>query len=337
MSLVNHYNKEGEASNMKAVIIERTCKAEEMLIKDVTIPEVKPGWVLVKVKAFGINRSEVSLRSYEADAPYIKLPRIPGIECVGEIADPSDSNFKTGQRVIALMGGMGRSFDGSYAEYALLPVSHVFNANTELDWAEMAAIPETFFTAYGSLFECLQIQPNDIILIHAATSALGFAAIQLAKSIGCAVIGTTRKEERLEVLKEIGADYAILDDGTLSKQVMQLFPSGITKVLELVGEAAIGETSKLLKKHGIICSTGQLGGASAQGFDVIKSIPNGVYLSSFYSNYPTQEIIDEIINHIKQYNLKPHISKVFALDEIAKAHLLMEQNKANGKIVVLVN
>lgn len=322
---------------MKAVVLEKTCRAEEMIIKDMPIPEVKPGWVLVKVKAFGINRSEVILRSYEADAPYIKLPRIPGIECVGEIADPSDSNFETGQHVIALMGGMGRSFDGSYAEYALLPVSHVFNANTELDWTEMAAIPETFFTAYGSLFECLQIQPTDIILIHAATSALGFAAIQLAKSIGCTVIGTTRKEERIKFLKEIGADFAILDDGTLSNQIMELFPSGITKVLELVGTTAIEETSKLLKKHGIICSTGQLGGSSSKGFDVIKSIPNGVYLSSFYSNYPTQEIIDKIFGYIKQYDLKPNISKVFTLDEIAKAHLLIEENKANGKIVVLVN
>jgi NADPH:quinone reductase and related Zn-dependent oxidoreductases len=322
---------------MKAVVLEGTCRAEEMIIKDVFIPKVKPGWVLVKVKAFGINRSEVSLRSYEAEQPYIKLPRIPGIECVGEIADPSDSKFKAGQRVVALMGGMGRSFDGSYAEYALLPVSHVFQANTDLNWSEMAAIPETFFTAYGSLFECLQIQPKDIVLIHAATSALGFAAIQLAKSIGCTVIGTTRKEERLEFLKEIGVDFAILDDGKLSKQVMKLFPNGITKVLELVGQAAIEETSKLLKKHGIICSTGQLGGSSTQGFDVIKSIPNGVYLSSFYSNYPTQEIMDEIFNHIKQYNLKPYISKVFTLDEISKAHLLMEQDKANGKIVVLVN
>jgi len=322
---------------MKAVVLERTCRAEEMIIKDVPIPEVKPGWVLVEIKAFGINRSEVILRNYEGDKPYIKLPRIPGIECIGEIVDSSDSNFKAGQRVVALMGGMGRSFDGSYAEYALLPISHVFEANTDLDWTEMAAVPETFFTAYGSLFDCLQIQSKDIILIHAATSALGFAAIQLAKSIGCTVIGTTRKEERLEFLKEIGADFAMLDDGTLSKQVMRVFPNGITKVLELVGEAAIEETSKLLKKHGIICSTGQLGGSSSKGFDVIKAIPNGVYLSSFYSNYPTQEIIDEIFDHINQYNLKPHISKVFTLDEIAKAHLLMEQNEANGKIVVLAN
>lgn len=320
---------------MKAVVLERACRAEEMIMKDVPIPEVKPGWVLVKVKAFGINRSEVSLRSYEADQPYIKLPRIPGIECVGEIADTSDSNFKAGQRVVALMGGMGRSFDGSYAEYALLPVSHVFSANTDLNWTEMAAMPETFFTAYGSLFECLQIQPKEIVLIHAATSALGFAAIQLAKSVGCTVIGTTRKEERLEFLKEIGADFAILDDGTLSKQVKKIFPNGITKVLELVGPSSIEETSKLLKKHGIICSTGQLGGGTVQGFDVIKSIPNGVYLTSFYSNYPTQEIMDEIFDFIKKHNFKPHISKVFTLDEISIAHLLIEQNKVNGKIIVL--
>lgn len=322
---------------MKAVVLEKTCKAEEMIIKNVPIPAVKPGWVLVKVKAFGINRSEVILRSYEADAPYIKLPIIPGIECVGDIEDPSDSNFKTGQRVVALMGGMGRSFDGSYAEYALLPVSHVFNANTEMNWNEVSAIPETFFTAYGSLFDCLQIQSEDILLIHAATSALGFAAVQLGKSIGCTVIGTTRKEERLKFLKEIGADFAMLDDGTLSEQVMKVFPNGITKILELVGSTAIEKTSKLLKKHGIICSTGQLGGSTSQGFDLIKSIPNGVYLSSFFSNYPTQEIIDKIFNHIKQYDLKPHISKVFTLDEISKAHMLMEENKANGKIVVLVN
>ncbi|MDS0524312.1 zinc-binding dehydrogenase [Clostridium sp. SHJSY1] len=322
---------------MKAVKLEKTCKAEEMIIKDIPIPEIKPGWVLVKIKAFGINRSEVIFRSYEANASYITLPRIPGIECVGEIVNPSDSNFKTGQHIVALMGGMGRSFDGSYAEYALLPVSHVFQVNTNLSWTEMAAVPETFFTAYGSLFDCLQIQSEDIILIHAATSALGIAAIQLAKSVGCTVIGTTRKEERLEFLKEIGADFSMLDDGTLSKQIRNVFPEGLTKVLELVGPTAIEDTSKLLKKHGIICSTGQLGGSALQRFDVIKSIPNGVYLSSFFSNYPTQEIIDEIFNHIKKYNLKPHISKVFTLDEIAKAHLLMEQNKANGKIVVLVN
>lgn len=319
---------------MKAVVLTGTCKPEEMKISNVKIPEVEPGWVLIKVKAFGLNHSELILRRYEADEPYIKLPIIPGIECVGEIADASDSRFQVGEKVVALMGGMGRSFNGSYSEYALLPASHVFTANTKLDWIEMAAVPETFFTAYGSLFDCLQIQKSDTLLIHGATSALGLAAIQLAKSIGCTVIGTTRKEERLEFLKEAGADYAMLDDGTLAKQVIKEFPSGITKVLELVGATAIKETANLLKKHGIICSTGQLGGNSRQDFDLIKMIPNGVYLSSFYSNYPSQEVMDKIFAMIDENQIKPVIGRIFKLEDIAQAHMLMECNNANGKVVV---
>ncbi|MCJ7813194.1 alcohol dehydrogenase catalytic domain-containing protein, partial [bacterium] len=143
---------------MKAVVLEKTCRAEELTVSIVPIPRVKPGWVLVKVKAFGVNRAEQIMRSVEADAPYISLPRIPGIECVGEISDPSDSQFNKGQRAVALMGGMGRSFDGGYAEYALLPNKNVFAVENDMSWEELAAVPETYFTSYGSLFECLQIK-----------------------------------------------------------------------------------------------------------------------------------------------------------------------------------
>ena len=167
------------------------------------------------------------LRSYEADEPYIKLPRIPGIECVGEIIDPSDSNLKPGQAVIALMGGMGRSFDGSYAEFALLPVSHVFTVERDLSWTELAAIPETYFTAYGSLFESLQLVPTDTIFIRGATSALGLASLQLAKNIGCLVAVSTRTAENIVLLKRYGADVVLLDDGTISRQFYDIFPKGI--------------------------------------------------------------------------------------------------------------
>jgi NADPH:quinone reductase-like Zn-dependent oxidoreductase len=140
---------------MKAIVLYKSCSPEELKISEVQVPEVKPGWVLIKVKAFGLNRSELMMRAYEADAPYITLPRIPGIECAGEIYDTSDSNFMKGQRVVALMGRMGRSFDGSYAEYTLVPSKNVFKVETTLGWEELAAIPETYFTAYGSLFDCL--------------------------------------------------------------------------------------------------------------------------------------------------------------------------------------
>lgn len=322
---------------MKAVVLERTCRAEELHVSEVPVPEVKPGWVLVKVKAFGLNHSELILRRYEADAPYIRLPRIPGIECAGEIAGPSDSNFKKGQRVVALMGGMGRSFDGSYAEYALLPAHHVFAVNNDMGWIELAAIPETWFTAWGSLFESLRIEPSDTLLIHGGTSALGLAAIQLAKSIGCTVYATTRKKERFELLKQQGADFPLLDDETLADRFRAVCPEGAVKMLELVRISGAAELTSFLARHGTVCVTGTLDHNAGSNFDPIKNIPSGAYLTSFYSNYPTQQIMDDIFAHILQHNLKPIIGRVFPFERIADAHLLMEQNAANGKIVVSIS
>jgi len=321
---------------MRAVILNGTCEPQDMKIAQMDSPKVKPGWVLVKVKAFGLNHSEIVLRKYEADAPYIKKPIVPGIECAGVIEDPSDSHFKKGEKVVALMGGMGRSFDGSYAEYALLPQTHVFSIETSLDWIKMAAVPETFFTAYGSLFECLQLKKDDILLVHGATSALGIAAIQLAKTIGCIVIGTSRKPERMEFLQSIGADHAFVDDDMLNTEILKLFPNGISKVLELVGPVAIPKKSMLLRKHGIICSTGQLGGTLRDGFDVIKNIPNGVYLTSFYSNYPSQKIMEDIFKMIEEHHIELVVGSVMKLNQIGTAHELMERNQANGKVVIQV-
>ena len=119
---------------MKAIVVDKCCKAEDLRVSEIPVPEIKPGWVLVKVYAAGLNHSEALLRKFEADQAYINTPIVPGIECVGEIADASDSQFQKGDKVIALMGGMGRSFNGSYAEYALLPESHVFKVDTNLDW-----------------------------------------------------------------------------------------------------------------------------------------------------------------------------------------------------------
>ncbi|MCR5772567.1 MAG: alcohol dehydrogenase catalytic domain-containing protein, partial [Butyrivibrio sp.] len=148
-------------NTMKAVVLDGPINVEDIFLKEKEVPEVVPGWVLVKVKAFGMNHSELILRHEEIKYDYIKKPIIPGIECVGEIADPSNSSFKAGDKVIAMMGGMGRSFDGSYAEYALLPAHHVFKIESNLKWSELAAIPETYFTAWGSLFECLQLRKED--------------------------------------------------------------------------------------------------------------------------------------------------------------------------------
>lgn len=315
---------------MKAVVIDKITPAANIRISEVEMPKIKPGWVLVKVKAFGLNHSEKILRLEEINESYIQKPVIPGIECVGIIEKPSDSNFKKGQKVISLMGGMGRSFNGSYCQYALLPAHHVFSIESSLMWEQLAAIPETFFTAWGSLFECLQLKQIDTLLIRGATCALGYAAIQIAKAIGCKVVATTHKESKLKYINN--ADEQILDEGILTGKIKD-----ITKVLDLVGPKSLKDSLTAVEKGAIVCNTGILGRVyELNNFDPIKDIPNGVYLTGFFSNYPTQQIIDDIFNFINKKNIIPNFVNVFDFENIKDAITAQDTGTVNGKIVVKI-
>ncbi len=314
---------------MKAVVLNGITRADDVKITRCKIPEVVSGWVLIKVKAFGLNHSEQILRLSEIKADYIQKPIIPGIECAGEVADASDTNFKIGQKVVALMGGMGRSYNGSYAEYALIPADHVFAVDTCLPWAKLGAIPETYFTAWGSLFECLNLKPAETLLVRGATCSLGYAAIQIAKSYGCKVIATTHKKEKLKLLDEIGADTAILDSGALYGKV------NADKALELVGPKTLRDTMRCIKRGGIVCNTGILGDVYyLDGFDPIKEIPNGVYLTGFFSNYPSASVIKEIVAFTEKHNIEPKIAKVFNFENINEAVKLQDSGGFDGKIVI---
>ena len=313
---------------MRAVVLDKITEGKDIVLSDVPIPEVRPGWVLIKVRAFGLNHSEKLLRLNEIRADYIQKPIIPGIECAGEIVDPSDSDLAAGQKVIALMGGMGRSFHGSYAEYALLPRKSVLTVDSSLSWEALGAVPETYFTAWGSLFECLHLTSDDTLLIRGATCALGYASIYIAKALGCKVVATTHREDKLPLIAE--ADKAVIDDGRLTGKVQ-----GITKALDLIGPRNLKDTLSAVEKGGIVCQTGLLGGVYAlNGFDPIKDIPNGVYLTGFFSNYPTQQIMDEIFTFLNEKKITPAIGKVFNFKDIRKALIAQDEGRINGKIVV---
>ena len=318
---------------MKAVVLTGRCEASEMKVSEIPVPKAQPGWILVMIHAAGLNHSEALLRMFEIENDYIQRPIVPGIECVGEVEDPSDSGLAKGDKVVALMGGMGRSFNGSYAEYALLPVSNVFKVNTDLSWIELAAIPETYFTAYGSLTECLLLQEGDILLVRGATSTVGLAAIQIAKALGATVIASSRRDTSFAKLKAIGADFCVIDDGNIAAQMTaNLRPN---KVLELIGPATLQDSLKCVSHPGYVCNTGILGNKfTVQNFDPIKYIPNGVFLTGFFSNFPTQEAIDGILRLLEASNQKPLYSKVFKLEEIAQAHTLLEKGGADGKIIL---
>lgn len=323
-----------ERMMMKAVLLHKPSSWEELKVSEVPVPKVKPGWVLIKVMAFGLNHSELVLRKNEIKADYIKKPVIPGIECVGFIEDKSDSHFENGDQVVALMGGMGRSFDGSYCQYALLPEHHVFFAPVDLDWVNLAAVPETFFTAYGSVIHSLKLKSEDVLLVHGGTSALGLAAIAIAKTVGCKVLATTRQPERLAFLESVGVTTAFLDNETLYEEIDKDYPSGITKVLELINETNISKMGKILGIGGVVCVTGQLGSRVNGNFDMIKHIPNGCYVTSFHSNDPNQEDLNKVFRMIDEYKIQPIIGKVFTLDEIAKAHEYLEMHYVPGKLIV---
>ena len=319
---------------MKALQLEKSTKVEDLELSEVKIPEIKSGWVLVKVMAFGLNHSEVMFRQFEIDNPKFEKPRIIGIECVGLVENGSDTDLEKGEKVVALMGGMGRTFDGSYAEYALLPRKNIFRVKTELDWAHLAAVPETYFTAWGSLFDCLQLKSSDTLLIRAGASALGIASTLIAKGVGARVISTVRDDGRNDLLEEIGVDRIVIDpDGSLEEIG---FDEKVDKVLDLIGAATAKDSLKVLNFGGIVCSTGTLGGKFRVDINPINDIPNGCYLTGFYSNYPTQEVVDTLFAFIDEQKITPKNGKTYQFEDVKTYSKDLEDGTTGGKGVVLV-
>lgn len=323
---------------MKAIVIHEIGGPEVLKIEEREIPKIEPGKVLIEIKAFGLNRSEMFTRLGHSKGK-VFFPRVLGIECVGVVKECFSKKFAVGQQVAAIMGGLGRQFDGGYAEYTLVPEEIVIPFSSTLDWSILGAIPEMCQTAYGSLEQSLQLKKSDILLIRGGTSSVGITAAQLAKNKGCTVFSTTRNMKKADALKRIGVDEIIIDDGEISNKVKALVPSKIDKVLELVGGNGIRDSLKCVKTGGIVCQTGYLSNQwRIDGFSPLGEIPSGVYLTSYAgenSNLPSkllQEFIDQIENNV----LKIKIDKVFSLNQIVEAHAYMESNKASGKLVVKI-
>lgn len=314
---------------MKAIVVSKAGTSKVLEYKEVDTPKLKDGWSLVKVKGFGINRSEIFTR--KGFSPSVKFPRILGIECVGEIAE--SKVFKKGEKVISIMGEMGRDFDGSYAEYVLLPNKQIYKVDTKLSWSDLAAVPETFYTAFGSM-KNLQIDENDKVFIRAASSATGIAFLKLlkAKYTDMKIYGSTGKKEKIQILKSQGFTDIILDIGKELQTDLQF-----DKILELIGPKTIKNSIKHPKEGGIICSTGQLGEEwYLREFDPIMELKNNVYLTTFYSGNVSAEKINEMLAYIEKYKVNISPEKVFCLEDTDKAHDYVESGNNFGKVVVEV-
>jgi NADPH:quinone reductase-like Zn-dependent oxidoreductase len=322
---------------MKAAVIYEAGGPEVLKLEDRPAATPKSGEVLIRVRAFGLNRSELFTR--RGLSPSVKFPRILGIEATGIVEAAPGGEFKKGDIVATAMGGMGRNFDGSYAEFTCVPATQVQVLNTELGWEVLGAIPEMLQTAWGSLFKALRLEQRDRLLIRGGTTSVGLAAAAIAKSHGAFVIATTRRPERAELLRKAGADQVVIDSDRIAGQIKELAPDGgVEKVLELVGTTTLLDSLQCAKPRGIVCMTGMVGDKwSFDSFSPMGSIPTAVCLTTYsgdsedFMATPLNELAQKISDQV----LRVQIGRTFGFDEIVEAHRCMEENKAGGKIVIL--
>lgn len=227
-------------THMDAVVIREAGGPEVLKIEKLPVPQPVAGKVLIKVKAFGLNRSELFTR--QGHSPNVKFPRVLGIEATGIVAAAPGGEFETGTPVATAMGGMGRQYDGSYAEYVQVPAGQVMPIKTELDWQTVGALPEMLQTAWGSLYHALKLEPGQSLLVRGGTTSVGLAAIAIAKKRGVTVFATTRKVDRARLLSDVGAAHIVEETGSIADAVKNIYPQGVDKVLELVGTTTLEDS-----------------------------------------------------------------------------------------------
>ncbi|KAF7354897.1 PKS-ER domain-containing protein [Mycena sanguinolenta] len=330
---------------MRAVICPRVPISPTQLVYTTAhpMPRPKPGHVLTRIKGFGLNRSELYTR--QGHSPGLSFPRILGIECVGVVQDAGGGKWKEGDVVAAILGGMGREFDGGYAEYTLVPhswVSPPISLPQTVGWDKFAAIPETFLAAWGILNNSLRVKATDSLYIHGGSSALGLAVASLAKSSWfnvSTVISTTRTEHKFDTVRRSGADHVILDTGSVNSEVKRLTDGvGAAKAVEIIGSPTLEDTCAAVCSTGLVAVVGWLGDVWRSEFDPMTSLAPGKHLTMFgsdtidMSTAPLQQIVDAVGSG----ELTLNVDKVFDIASAGEAHAYMETNSTAGKVVCLV-
>jgi NADPH2:quinone reductase len=325
---------------MKAIRVHRPGGPEVLEIEDVPRPEVRPGWVRIRVRAFGLNRSEMFTR--QGHSPSVRFPRVLGIECVGEVDDSGGTDLAVGETVAAVMGEMGRAYDGGYAQYTLVPRERVLAIRTTLSWDVLAALPETYLTAWGSLVDALAMESGQTLLIRGGTSSVGLAAASLAKGLGVRVIATTRDPSKAAVLRENGADDVVIDTGRIADEAKRRVLGGVDAVLELVGTVTLLDSLHAVRPRGIVCNTGILGNAWVMDrFEPLEDIPSTVRLTAYHSSTTSSErstaALQAIVDGVAAGRYRVRVERRFRFGEIVEAHRYMEENRGAGKLVVVVD
>jgi NADPH:quinone reductase-like Zn-dependent oxidoreductase len=323
------------AATMRAIVLDGPGPPEALHVRELPIPVAAQGSVLIEVRAFGLNRSELHTRLGLGEG--VTFPRVPGIEAAGVVADCPGGEFARGRQVVAMMGGMGRTIDGGYAEYTCVPAAQVIALDSELDWATIGAVPEMLQTAHGSLTVGLDARRGQSILIRGGTSSVGMTTAVLARQRGMTVLSTTRNPGKAAALTAIGVDHVLIDDGDVAAQVRAILGDGVDTALELVGTPTLPDTLRATRVHGVVCFTGMLSNEwTVRDFYPIDYLPRGVRLTAYGGDAGDlpQAVLQDFLDAVAAGRAVVPIDRVYRFDEIAAAHAAMEAGQAAGKLVV---
>ncbi|MDX2104918.1 MAG: NAD(P)H-quinone oxidoreductase [Candidatus Melainabacteria bacterium] len=322
---------------MKAIVIKNPGPPDVLHMSEVAKPEPGKGEVLIKVKAVGVNRADCVQRQGNYPAPKDCPKDIPGLEYAGIIEDENGSDFKKGDKVFGLVGG------GAYADYLVAHARTVSLFPDKLSFVEAAALPEAFVTAYDAMVTQGKLQSGQNVLINAAGSGVGIAAMQIAEALGANFAGTVRSASKAEKLSAY-KNLIVAPDGKISDKVLAIFPSGVDLVVELVGGNYVNEDLNCLSNKGKIILIGLLAGRKIE-IDLGKVLSKRALIQgTTLRARPLEEKI--LAASLLQKNISPLfesgklkgcIDHVLPLSEASKAHEIMEANQNLGKIVLEVS
>lgn len=324
---------------MQAVRLTGPVAPEELTVGEVPLPAVTAGHVRIRVRAFGVNESEVTSRK-GGSGPDFSFPRILGIEATGVVDAVGDGvDLVPGQKVATMMGGLGRTIDGSYAEYTVVDAADTIPFETDLGWDIVGALPEMLQTAHGALTTGVHLQAGQQVLIHGGTSTVGLTAIAIAHQLGATVFATTRNPGRADVLHQVGADHVLIDDATLPAAVRSIATKGLDAALEFVSGTALSDVLTLTRPGGTVCFVGALSDEWTIPDFSPFTIPNGVRLTSYAGQASdlSADALGGYLRAIEAGTMRVVISSTYTgLDQVAAAHEDFGSSRRIGKRVVVI-
>lgn len=325
---------------MKAVVIKGKGGPEVLHVEDVPRPEARGESVLVRVHAAALNRADLLQARGLYPAPPGVPADIPGLEFAGvveAVGPDAGGQAKVGDRVFGIVAG------GAQAEYLTTHPRMLAKIPDALDFASAGAVPEAFLTAHDALATQGGLAPGEAVLIHAAGSGVGTAAVQIARAMGCTTIGTSRTSDKLDRAKALGLDVAVVNpSGEFADEVRRRTGGeGVPVILDLLGAKALAENLKAVAKRGRIVVVGLLTGAKAE-IDLNALLARrATVVGTTLRARPLEEKIaatrlfaDRVVPWLERGAVKPVLDSTFPLDDVRKAHEHLASNASFGKVVL---